>query len=298
MDDDELIKEIPQSEEEGIMKNLEEDESLKFKKILILGSICVVLLIIIIIILVLAKNDKSKSNKDNNYGLIRCIYFIETKIDKTQLLSKEFTNTKGISLFIKGEKQSSISEFQFDNLGENEINFTIPNKIDMTNMFKDISTLKSVELISENNNTIISSMESTFENCINLENFSIIGFDTSKIKSFKKTFYSTDLNELKSLEINATNAEDMSYMFAKTKITELDLSKMITNNLKDISYMFNNCQSLSSLNLTNFKTDKVINMSNLFSYCLPLRNLDIKDFDTSNVEDMSGLFSYCVSLSN
>ena len=49
MDDDVLIKDINPTEEEGIMKTLEdEDESLKFKKTLIIGIVAGVLLIIII----------------------------------------------------------------------------------------------------------------------------------------------------------------------------------------------------------------------------------------------------------
>ena len=252
MEDDELIKDLSKNEEEGIIKTLDEEESLDIKKKLILGSIIIVLaLVIIIIILVPKKGKKSSSQSDNKTSIIRCLYQIETTKTPTELLSKEFTQTSGISLYINGNKQSTISEYQFERLGETEVNFTIPNNINMKNMFKDVKNLKSINLISENNGKIIS-MESTFEKCVNLENFEINGFNTLQIKSLKKIFYGTDLSKIDVVKFldnfNTTNVEDMSYMFAYSQVKELDLSKLVTSNLKDISNMFQGTNFLTSIN--------------------------------------------------
>ena len=55
-------------------------------------------------------------------------------------------------------------------------------------MFKNVSSLISVEMNSKNNAQIIS-MISTFENCTNLTTFKISGFYINKIKSIHKLFY-------------------------------------------------------------------------------------------------------------
>ena len=57
-------------------------------------------------------------------------------------------------------------------------------------MFEDISSLSSAIFIS-NKNTAITSMISTFENCINLNTITINGFDTRNLKSVSRLFYNT-----------------------------------------------------------------------------------------------------------
>ena len=133
MEDEELIKEIPKTEEEGIINTLEKEEQINFKKIIIIGSIVSALLIIVIIILIILLNKGNNSSEDENqsFGIISCIYNIETTKSATKLISKDFIKTKGISLYIDGIKQESIIEYQFNNLGLSKVNFTIPENFDM-----------------------------------------------------------------------------------------------------------------------------------------------------------------------
>lgn len=58
----------------------------------------------------------------------------------------------------------------------------------MENMFKDVSSIISVKLISEKN-CKISSLVGAFQNCEKLNYFEINGFHTASIKSLKNTFY-------------------------------------------------------------------------------------------------------------
>ena len=64
----------------------------------------------------------------------------------------------------------------------------------MDYMFKDVSFLTSVTLISKNNKSVnILSLMSTFENCKNLKTLNINGFNTNKTLSMKKLFYGSGL---------------------------------------------------------------------------------------------------------
>ena len=58
----------------------------------------------------------------------------------------------------------------------------------MKKMFKNIFSLVSVIMYSDKNCKIIS-LESTFENCQNLYDFEINGFDTSELTSLNKLFF-------------------------------------------------------------------------------------------------------------
>ena len=61
-------------------------------------------------------------------------------------------------------------------------------KLNMDNMFKNIKDLISIEMKSENN-CQITSMISTFENCNQLKEFKIDGFDVEQVKSTNKMFF-------------------------------------------------------------------------------------------------------------
>ena len=296
MDDDELIKELPASDEKDIYKTLGEDEPITTKQKIIMGIVAGILLITIILFIALLSNSgSSRSKSRDEYGRIICKYYIQTTKSPTPIISKEFSQASDIEIFIKGNKIDFTTEYQFDSLGETEVNITFPEYIDMKNMFKDVIALRDVVLYSEKS-CKITSMESTFENCRNLLNIKIIDFDTSEIKSLKKTFYGANLEDLKEFEITSRYVEDMSYMFANSELNNLVLNVNNLNNVKDISYMFSECKSLSSLNISDFKTSKVTSMSHLFNSCIRLNSIDLSSFDTSSVEDMSGMFKDCTSL--
>ena len=55
-------------------------------------------------------------------------------------------------------------------------------------MFQNVLSLTSVSLISEKN-AEITSMQSTFEGCENLDFFNITGFNTANVKTISRIFY-------------------------------------------------------------------------------------------------------------
>ena len=75
----------------------------------------------------------------------------------------------------------------FSKHGQNNVTFFFYESINMAQMFKNISNLISVKMISEKNAKILS-LESAFESCTNLEIIEINGFDTREIESLKKIF--------------------------------------------------------------------------------------------------------------
>ena len=240
---------------------------------------------------------------------------------KILILGNEFEKKSDFSIFINGKKLKQYQkEYIFDNLGDNRIKFELYEDLNMDFMFKDIKTLKSIELIS-NHEAKILSMKNTFENCHSLENFYIIGFNTEEITSLNKLFYNTSLNNL-TLNIDTRNVEDLSYIFAMTELEQINLinynfskvtnmsysfyscssliniqiSDIIFDNLKDISHIFQGCESLTKIDALNINTKRVKDMSYLFKDCISLNEVYLKSFDTSNVIDMSYMFEGCNSL--
>ena len=155
----------------------------KQKKIILIsiGILLLILIFIIIIIIIVNidkdKNNNSDSNNDDNnnvknrkIGKIECIYDIDTTNEFINILNEEFSQQSDIELEIEGNSEKFVKKYKFKKIGENKITYIFYDKINMDNMFKDVSKLYSVKMFSEDNAEILS-LEQTFQNCEKLEFF-------------------------------------------------------------------------------------------------------------------------------
>ena len=148
------------------------------KKYIIIGaiSIAILLIIILIIILVATGSDNSgKSKKREELGYINCIYDIDTINKEVKILGDNFQKLNDFDIYINGEKIDYSNYYNFKNIGSNNIQFKLYEDINMDNMFNNVSSLLSAEMIAAKKIKILS-MISTFENCKNMELFNISGF--------------------------------------------------------------------------------------------------------------------------
>ena len=91
----------------------------------------------------------------------------------------------------KSNMQNHINLNQLEFIKYN-LNFML--YLNMDNMFINIKDLNKIEIAAMKYFKILS-MISTFENCINLDEFKISGFDMFDLKSMKKLFYKTNINQ-------------------------------------------------------------------------------------------------------
>ena len=175
-----------------------EKEEIPWKKIIIISSITIcIILAIIIVILISIKNSSnedssttpdSPDNPDNPdkpfIGIISCIYNIDSDKSEVKILGDEYKKTSDFDIYINGNKTKYSKTYKFSSFGIMNIDFKLYSNIEMAYMFKGVSSLISVDMKSINN-VEITSIISAFEDCKNLESFSISGFITNKIKSLQ-----------------------------------------------------------------------------------------------------------------
>ena len=176
------------------------------KKIIILVSSIIVALTLIIIFLIIINIKKSNKKESDDsepgspyIGEINCVYYIEYIDDAINILGNEFLKNSNFDLLIDGKKMNFTKQYKFNTIGEHKITFGLLEDISMDYMFKDLSLVAEIELISTNNNNKsvnILSMISTFENTEKLKKLKIEGFLTNKVKFMNKLFYKSGLNEL------------------------------------------------------------------------------------------------------
>ena len=208
-----------------------------FKNKFILSSFILIIIIIIIIISVIFSLNSSSDDKEPKkriFGIIKCVYDIQTKTGI--ILGEEFKNEFDFDIFIDNEKIKFSKEYTFQKLGTHKIEYKIyEQNIRIDNMFKNIESLINVE-ISSDNQIIVQSMSNAFENCINLNKFESKNLNTSLVQSFHKLFYNSNLIVFNiDNSFNTSNAIDLSYMFSGSNIETFDLSLFQMNNVKNLS---------------------------------------------------------------
>ena len=140
------------------------------------------------------------------------------------------------------------------------------------------------------------SSQGLFQNFINVVNFSLDNFNTSKVTTMVMMFYRANISQTSFSNFNTSKVTNMSWMFKNSEVKNLDLSNFVTTNVINMGRMFEGCYNLTALDLGNFNTSRVTNMLGMFTKCESLSSLDISNFDTTNVETMSQMFQSCSSL--
>ena len=158
-----------------------------WRKEIIICIIFAILLISLILIVIVASvsssnNEKNKNKEKIELGIINCLYDIQSSTSEIQIIGEQCKNDFDLDIFIEGEKIKYTKKYKFKQSKIYEIQFKLYDDINMDYMFQNISSLVSLEMKSDNN-LKIKSMISTFENCKNLEFFSI------KKKSMEKRNY-------------------------------------------------------------------------------------------------------------
>ena len=178
-------------------------------------------------------------------------------------------------------------------------NLNTSNVTDMSYMFSDCTTLKSLD-VSGFKTSNVTSMRGMFNRCISLTSLDVSGFKTDKVTDM--VFMFDNCSSLTSLDVSGFKNDkvtDMTYMFSGcTSLKSLDVSGFKTDNVTKMFCMFSDCSGLTSLDVSGFKTGNVTDMYGMFSGCSGLTSLDVSGFKTDNVTLMGFMFSNCSGLTS
>ncbi len=111
----------------------------------------------------------------------------------------------------------------------------------------------------------------------------------SNITNMINMFYENESTTLELKYLDTSNVTDMDSIFSYNKATTLDLSLWDTSKVTDMGGMFQSSQA-TSIDLSSFDTSNVSDMSRMFNSS-QITTLDLSSFDTSNVTDMSWMLS-------
>ena len=147
-----------------IVKEGENKSFIGKNKYIIIFFISIFILILLMIFIIILLSKKTSDLKE--IGIFKCIYSIDKTSSNVSILGKEYIKNSEIDIFVNGKKITFTKEYKFSKTGNHSIDFVIYEDLSMDYMFKNVSSLISIEIIS-NNDLKIFSMISSFENCKN-----------------------------------------------------------------------------------------------------------------------------------
>ena len=176
--------------------------------------------------------------------------------------------------------------------------FDTSNVTNMANMFRDTSSLVSLDLSGWDTSSV-TLMQNMFLDANSLESLDVSGWDTSKVENMSYMF--SGANSLATIagisDWDTSSVTTMRRMFRHAEsLIDLDLSGWHTSNVTTTYDMFRGASGLISLNLSGWDTHSITTMRGMFLDAYRLETLDISDWDTSSVVTMSFMFSETRSL--
>ena len=123
--------------------------------------------------------------------------------------------------------------------------------------------------------------------------------DGGKVKApanCEKLFAYLKVDTLDFKNLDTSNVNDCTMMFANTTARQIFLNDWNTSKITSLASMFYYCRQLEVLNLSNWNTSNVTSTYQFLWSCNKLTSIDVSSFDTSNVSDMGRMFGECYSL--
>ena len=165
---------------------------------------------------------------------------------------------------------------------------------DVSNMFKDDSSLKTLDL-AKFNPSPATDFSYMFAGCTALTSVGDLSQWTGSNATNVSNMFKDDssLKKLDLAKFNPSPATNFSYMFYHcTALTSVgDLSKWTGSNATDVSNMFNGDSSLKTLDLSNFNPINVQNFSSMFNGCSGLTTITgMNSWDVSSAIFMDNMF--------
>ena len=192
----------------------------------------------------------------------------------------------------------------YNGLNEVEVNVNVPPS-KYAPQYLRFQNFNGTSLQNEINNLDTSNMttfESLFAYCSNLESLDMSGFNTENVTSLYYTF--RNCSNLKNLNFSSYNIDKVftaNGMFTlsfsnSNNLVDLDLSSFVGKALTNVSTMFANCTYLRSVNLSNLTMRTgyySLNFGAMFRNCTHLETIDISSIDFGTSTAYSEMFANC-----
>jgi surface protein len=165
--------------------------------------------------------------------------------------------------------------------------FQTSNITNFGNMFRDCTSLTTINRVNEWDISRITTMASCFYNCINF-NQSLNSWDIRLVNSTSQMFYGCTLFNGNISSWQTISVTDMRNMFYQASNFNQSLNSWDVRLVDTMNQMFYGC-TLFNGNISSWQTISVTDMQNMFRLA-PNFNQNISAWDTADVTTMRAMF--------
>ena len=177
-----------------------------------------------------------------------------------------------------------------DSISKIEFTSGVQFSDDASRFFEGFQTEKIV-FPNGMNTSNVTNMEYMFTNATKLKEGNFSDWDTSKVKKMGHMFDRTSALESPVNFRDASNVEDMAFMFWLSKVPSVSIGN--AGKVKDMNRMFEGAL-VEKVEIMN--TSSVENMESMFTNATKLKEGNFSDWDTGKVKKMGSMFSRTSSL--
>ena len=171
-----------------------------------------------------------------------------------------------------------------DSISKIEFTSGVQFSDDASRFFEGVQTEKIV-FPNGMNTSNVTNMENMFAGASKLKEGNFSDWDTSKVTTMRAMFHRTTALESPVNFRDASNVEDMAFMFWNSKVPSVSIGN--AGKVKDMNRMFEGAL-VEKVEIGN--TSSVTNMENMFTNATKLKEGNFSDWDTSKVKNLSSMF--------
>ena len=171
-----------------------------------------------------------------------------------------------------------------DSISKIEFTSGVQFSDDASRFFEGVQTEKIV-FPNGMNTSNVTNMENMFTSATKLKEGNFSDWDTSKVKKMGHMFDRTSALESPVNFRDASNVEDMAFMFWLSKVPSVSIGN--AGKVKDMNRMFEGAL-VEKVEIAN--TSSVENMSNMFAHAKKLKDGNMSEWDTSKAKNLSAMF--------
>ena len=210
--------------------------------------------------------------------------FSDWDTSKVKKMGHMFDRTSALESPVNFRDASNVEDmaFMFWNSKVPSVSIGNAGKVkDMNRMFEG-ALVEKVEIM---NTSSVENMENMFTSATKLKEGNFSDWDTSKVKKMGHMFDRTSALESPVNFRDASNVEDMAFMFWLSKVPSVSIGN--AGKVKDMNRMFEGAL-VEKVEIAN--TSSVENMSNMFAHAKKLKDGNMSEWDTSKAKNLSAMF--------
>ena len=239
---------------------------------------------------------------NDNYILVdgKCIKYsfkatYQTKAENEKVMLMNYIPNNITEMVVDGilvkEKQNKFYTFPLSGNHIVYILINITNCGSLNNLFAEVTNMTSISFTTEFNTENVENMTTMFRDCSSLVSINFSNLNTKNVRTMEGMFHSCiSLYSMDFSNLDLRNVEIMyEFCYYCESLTLTNFTNMRTLNVTSCPGIFDYCMNLTSIEIPNFKAK---NIDGMFNFCPNLTYIDLHSINCQSNHELGRDIGY------